>query len=199
MTHNLRTSTLRAGMGAGLLALGLLGALLVLPDASNQLRQQQLSARDAARKLEAQRERLKTLEAEAGMIRRGRARIEELESRMPKGSLGELQFKLSRTLYDLAKVHPVRIQAVKYGTPTKDSAKGTDIENVDVEFTILGVYSVLKGYMLALEGSGLPFGVSSAKLDESQEGARLTVVLRAFRRAGQAQSVVQAEPDKESA
>jgi hypothetical protein len=35
--------------------------------------------------------------------------------------------------------------------------------------------------MLALEGSRLPFAVVSAKLDESPDGAQLTVVLRAFR------------------
>ena len=57
-----------------------------------------------------------------------------------------------------------------------------------MEFNALGVYQSLKSYMLALEGSGLPFAVGAVKLDESPEGARLSVVLRAFRKAGPAKA-----------
>jgi hypothetical protein len=37
--------------------------------------------------------------------------------------------------------------------------------------------------MLALEGSGVPFAVRDGRLEESPEGARLDIVLRAFRKA----------------
>ena len=60
---------------------------------------------------------------------------------------------------------------------------------MDVEFNATGVYMNLKAFMLALEGSKLPFAVVSAKLEESPEGAHLTITLRAFRqspRAGRA-------------
>jgi hypothetical protein len=38
-----------------------------------------------------------------------------------------------------------------------------------------------------LEDSGLPFAVRDGRLEESPEGARLNIVLRAFRKAGQAE------------
>ena len=50
-----------------------------------------------------------------------------------------------------------------------------------MEFNATGVYMNLKSFMLALEGSKLPFAVVGAKLEESPEGAHLTITLRAFR------------------
>jgi hypothetical protein len=185
MTPRLRASTLRSIVGAALLLASALVALFVLPDASKALDQQRKAASQAQRNLTEQLGRLVELQKRAEMIRQGRLRMEQLEANMPKGSVGELQWSLSRTLADLAKVHGVRVSPVKYGSPGREGAKGTDLENLDVDFTALGVYQSLKKFMLALEGSGLPFGVSAAKLDEGgPEGARLTITLRAFRRAG---------------
>ncbi len=54
---------------------------------------------------------------------------------------------------------------------------------MEVEFVALGVYANHKAFMLDLEGSGLPFAVRDGRLEESPEGARLDIVLRAFRKA----------------
>jgi hypothetical protein len=93
---------------------------------------------------------------------------------------------MSRTLHSLALKHGVRLQSVKYGLPNRENAKGTDLESIDVEFTVLGVYSSIKPFMLALEGAGQGFAVGGARLEESPEGARLNVTLRAFRRGAAA-------------
>jgi len=111
----------------------------------------------------------------------GRQRIMELEEHMPKGNVGDLQFSLRNTLFKLATESNVRLPNIKYGVPNKDGSKSTGIETLDVEFTAIGVYRNLKAFMHALEGSGQPFGASSVKLDESPEGGRLSVTLRAFR------------------
>jgi hypothetical protein len=76
---------------------------------------------------------------------------------------------------------------VKYGLPSREGARGTDLEAVEVEFVALGVYASHKAFMHDLEGSGLPFAVRDGRLEESPEGARLNIVLRAFRKAGTAE------------
>ena len=73
--------------------------------------------------------------------------------------------------------------AVKYGPPTREASKGSQLESVDVEFNLTGIYLNLKSFMLGLEGSKLPFAVVAAKMEESPEGAHLTITLRAFRQA----------------
>mgnify|MGYP001579606928 CR=1 FL=1 len=93
-----------------------------------------------------------------------------------------MQWMLSQRLYFLAQKHGVRLVSVKYGLPNREGAKGTDLEAMDVEFNATGVFGVLKPFMLALENSELPFAVSSVRLEESPDGGRLTVTLRAFRR-----------------
>jgi hypothetical protein len=77
----------------------------------------------------------------------------------------------------------MRLQTVKYSLPSREGSRGTDLESVEVEFTALGLYGAQKAFMLDLEGSGLPFAVRDGRLEESPEGARLTLVLRAFRKA----------------
>jgi hypothetical protein len=105
---------------------------------------------------------------------------------MPDRSAGRLQWELSRRLFDLAQKYGVRLQSLKYGTPTREGVKGTDLEILDVEFTASGIYQNLKPFMLGLEDireNPLPFAIAGAKLEESPEGARLSVTLRAFRRS----------------
>jgi hypothetical protein len=97
--------------------------------------------------------------------------------------VGKLHWKLSQTLFELTKKHQVRLISVKYGPPTREGSKGSALESVDVEFNATGVYMNLKSFMLALEGSKLPFAVVAAKLEESPEGAHLTITLRAFRQS----------------
>ena len=109
--------------------------------------------------------------------------LEELEEDA-FGQRRQLQWELSQILFEKAKENGVRLQTVKYGLPSREGAKGTDLESIDVEFTVLGIYQAMKPFMLAIEGSGLPFAVGSARLEESPEGARLSVSLRAFRHSG---------------
>lgn len=184
MSSPLRASRLRLALGALGLILGLGVAVFLLPDASQQLTQQLKAKREAELNRNQQIQHLQDLQQLAERIRRGRETLENLEARLPKGSAGELQWDLSKTLHDLAKKHGLRLQAVKYGLPSREGTRGSDLEAVDVEFVAVGVYASQKAFMLELEGSGLPFAVRDGRLEESPEGARLDIVLRAFRKAG---------------
>ncbi|HEY3400553.1 MAG TPA: hypothetical protein VGK03_07970 [Geothrix sp.] len=184
MSSPLRASRLRLALGALGLVLGLGVAFFLLPDASQQLTQQLKAKREAELNRNHQMQQLQELQQLADRIRRGQDTLADLESRLPRGSAGELQWNLSKTLHALAKKHGLRLQTVKYGLPSREGARGSDLEAVDVEFVVLGVYASHKAFMLDLEGSGLPFAVRDGRLEESPEGARLDIVLRAFRKAG---------------
>ena len=182
MSATLRQSQIRLYAGGGLVVLAILVGAFILPEASDQLARNQRAVREAQAALARQKDELQDFRRINQQVSTGRAAIETLERDMPKGSVGELQWAMSRTLHDLALKHNVRLQSVKYGLPNREGAKGTDLESIDVEFTVLGVYASLKPFMLALEGSGQGFAVGAARLEESPEGARLGVTLRAFRR-----------------
>jgi hypothetical protein len=184
MSSPLRTSRLRLAMGGLGLALGLGVAFFLLPDASQQLAQKLRAKREAELNRNQQVQRLKELQQLADRIRRGRETLADLESRLPRGSAGELQWTLSKQLHELAQKHGLRLQTIKYGLPSREGSRGTDLEAIDVEFVAIGVYASHKAFMLELEGSGLPFAVRDGRLEESPEGARLDIVLRAFRKAG---------------
>ncbi len=196
MSASLRTSAIRAWIGLGLAAAAGLLALFVLPDASQELARRREASNRASRDLQQRKDALKDLNALTLRLTASEQKLVDLEKKMPQKSAGQLQWDLSRTLHDLSLEHGVRLLSVKYNPPNRDAAKGTDLESIDVEFNSLGVYQSLKSFMLALEGSGLPFAVGAVKLDESPEGARLSVVLRAFRKAGPAKA---ADRDGEAA
>jgi Tfp pilus assembly protein PilO len=177
-------SRLRLAIGGLGLALGLGVAFFLLPDASQQLAQKLRAKREAELNRNQQVQRLKELQQLADRIRRGRETLADLESRLPRGSAGELQWTLSKQLHELAQKHGLRLQTIKYGLPSREGSRGTDLEAIDVEFVAIGVYASHKAFMLELEGSGLPFAVRDGRLEESPEGARLDIVLRAFRKAG---------------
>jgi hypothetical protein len=184
MISVLRASRLRLGLGALGLILGLGVAFFLLPDASQQLSQQLKAKREAELRRNMQVKQLQELQQLDDRIQRGRKSLTELETRLPRGSAGELQWNLSKTLHELSQKHGLRLQSVKYGLPSREGARGTDLEAVEVEFVALGVYANHKAFMLALEGSGVPFAVRDGRLEEGPEGARLNIVLRAFRKAG---------------
>lgn len=184
MNRTLRASTIRLAGGGVMFFAALAIAVFVLPDASQKRVQQQKAFKDAKAHLERQEAELGKLRARAENLQASRERMEEVLSGMPQENEGQLKWKLSRALYGLSAKHGVRIQGVKYGTPTREGAKGTDLEALDVEFVASGIYQSLKAFMHALEGSKLPFGLTNGKLEESPEGARLTITLRAFRRTG---------------
>jgi len=184
MSSPLRASRLRLALGALGLVLGLGVAFFMLPDASQQLAQKLKAKREAELNRNQQMQQLQDLQQLADRIRRGRETLENLETRLPRGSAGELQWSLSKTLHELAKKHGLRLQTVKYGLPSREGTRGSDLEAVDVEFVAVGVYANHKAFMLELEGSGLPFAVRDGRLEESPEGARLDIILRAFRKAG---------------
>jgi hypothetical protein len=184
MRSPLRMSLLRLALGVLGVVLGLGVAFLVLPDASQQLAQKLKAKREAELGRNQQIQQLQDLQQLSDRIRRGQETLAELESRLPKGTAGELQWNLSKTLHALAKKDGLRLQSVKYGLPSREGARGTDLEAVEVEFVALGIYANHKAFMRDLEGSGLPFAVRDGRLEESPEGARLNIVLRAFRKAG---------------
>lgn len=183
-TSPLRTSRLRLGLGILAALLGLGVALFLLPDASQQLDQKVRARREAEQGRNQQYQRLQDLQNLSDRLRRGQKALADLEGRLPKGSAGELQWTLSRRLHQIATKHGVRLVSVKYGMPSREGTRGSDLEAVEVEFVALGLYATLKDFMLELEGSGLPFAVRDGRLDESPEGARLNIILRAFRKVG---------------
>ena len=185
MNAPLRASKLRLITGCVLLVLAALVVLFVLPDASQQKFQKHKAFEDAKKALASQRDKLAALIEEDQKLTNSRKRLETLLGSMPDQSAGRLQWELSRRLYELAQKNGVHLQSLKYGTPTREGAKGTDLEILDVEFTASGIYQNLKPFMLGLEDTRenqLPFAIAGAKLEESPDGARLSVTLRAFRR-----------------
>ena len=180
----LRTSSIRAAMGGVLLLAALGVALFVLPDASRRRDEQEKARKEAKSLLLVQIQQLAERQVLVDRLALDQKHLEDLEKKMPSGSVGQLQWELSQILFKKAKENGVRLQTVKYGLPSREGAKGTDLESIDVEFTVLGIYPAMKPFMLAIEGSGLPFAVGSARLEESPEGARLSVSLRAFRHSG---------------
>ena len=179
-------SLIRLIVGLVGLTAALIIALLIIPDATRSLEQEKRAKANAQAALTQRLQELKEFQDLATQIQQGRERLESLERNMPQGSIGTMQWTLSKTLHELAQKHGVRLQAVKYGLPNREGAKGTDLEAMDVEFNVSGIYENLKPFMLALEGSDLPFAVSSVRLEESPDGARLTVTLRAFRKGAPA-------------
>jgi Tfp pilus assembly protein PilO len=184
MNSPLRASRLRLILGILGTVAGLGVAFFLLPDASQQLSQKLKAKREAEVSRNLQIQELQELQQLADRLRRGRDTLTDLETRLPRGSAGELQWSLSKTLHALTQKHGLRLVTVRYGLPTREGAKGSDLEAVEVEFVALGVYANHKAFMRELEGSGLPFAVRDGRLAESPEGARLTIVLRAFRKAG---------------
>lgn len=183
MTTTLRASKFRLIGGAILALAGLVIATFLLPDASQQQLQKERALTDAAVANRAQQDDLARAQAEADRLKASRNALDQLLQNMPAEGLGQLQWQLSQSLYGLSKKHQVRLIAVKYGPPAREGAKDSPLESLDVEFNVTGVYQHLKSFMLALEGSRLPFAVVGAKMEETAEGAHLTVTLRAFRQA----------------
>lgn len=183
-TTTLRASSIRAAIGGVILLAALAVVLFILPDAARRRDEQEKARKDAKALLNVQIQQLADRQQLVDRLTLDQKHLAELEKKMPSGNVGQLQWELSQILYEKAKANGVRLQTVKYGLPSREGAKGTDLESLDVEFTVLGVYSAMKPFMLALEGSGLPFAVGSARLEESPEGARLSVSLRAFRHSG---------------
>jgi hypothetical protein len=182
------STTLRASkfrlIGGGILALaGLLIAAFLLPDASQKQLQTTKALKDASSTFARQVNDLKATQAEADRIKADRKSLDDLMQNMPAESVGKLHWRLSQKLFELTKKHDVHLIAVKYGPATREGSKGSVLESVDVEFNATGIYMNLKSFMLALEGSKLPFAVVAAKLEQSPEGATLTITLRAFRQA----------------
>ena len=182
LSRSVPASRLRLIAGGSLLLLAILVAVFLLPDASTTL-DQKLRAKAAAELArDKQAARLGDLQKLADRIQRGQETLEALEARLPKGSAGELQWQVSGVLHDLSGKAGVQLQTIKYGQPSREESKGTGLEAMQVEFTVTGVYPSLKTFMRELEGSGLPFAVEDARLEEGPDGARLTATLRAFRK-----------------
>ncbi|MDR3671969.1 MAG: hypothetical protein P4L36_14060 [Holophaga sp.] len=183
MSTTLRASKFRLIGGGILAAVGLIIAVFLLPDASQKQLQTQRALKDASSSFDRQNRELQAAQAESNRIKADRQSLDELMQNMPAEGVGKLHWKLSQKLYELTKKHQVRLIAVKYGPPTREGSKGSVLESVDVEFNATGIYMNLKSFMLDLEGSKLPFAVVAAKLEESPEGAHLTITLRAFRQS----------------
>jgi hypothetical protein len=183
MSTTLRASSFRLAGGAILAVAGLAAAAFLLPDASQKKLQTGKTLEAAAITFDRQVADLKQAQAEADRLRADRKALDDLMGNMPLEGVGKLHWKLSQKLFDLAAKDGVRLITVKYGAPAREASKGSVLESVDVEFSVVGVYKDLKVFMLGLEASKLPFAVVAAKLEESPDGAHLTITLRAFRQS----------------
>jgi hypothetical protein len=183
MSSTLRASMWRLGGGAVLAAAGLLVAVFLLPDASQKRAQTERAVVEAKTAADRQRAALEAARSQATRLEADRKVLDDLLKNMPSEGVGKLHWLLSQRLFELAKKHGVRLVSVKYGAPAREGTKGSNLESVDVEFSALAIYKDLKAFMLALEGSKLPFAVVGAKLEEAPEGAHLTITLRAFRQS----------------
>ncbi|HZU52640.1 MAG TPA: hypothetical protein VFF77_01995 [Holophagaceae bacterium] len=183
LSRTLKASQGRLIAGGLLMLIAILVALFLLPDASTTLEQKLRAKASAETARDMQKDRLAGLQHLADRIQRGQQTLSDLEARLPQGSSSELQWQLSGVLHDLSTKAGVQLQSVKYGQPSKEESKGTGLEAMQVEFTVSGIYPSIKAFMRDLEGSGLPFAMEDARLEESPEGARLTGTLRAFRKA----------------
>lgn len=184
MSSSLRASVWRLGGGAVLAVAGLAVALFMLPDASQKQAQTKKAVEEARAAASRQQDALKAAQAEAERLDADRKVLEGLLKNMPAEGVGKLHWVLSQRLFELAKKHQIRLVSVKYGAAAREATKGSNLESVDVEFSAIGIYMHLKTFMLALEGSKLPFAVVGAKLEEAPEGAHLTITVRAFRQTG---------------
>ena len=183
MSTSLRASRLRLILGTTGLALSLGVGLFLLPDASQRLNRQLSARRAAEASRNKKRQELADLRQLADRIHRGEKTLADLEARLPKGSTGALQWDVSQTLHKLADKNGLKLLSVKYSQPNREGSKDSGLESIEVEFVAVGLYANHKAFMLDLEGSGLPFAVRDGRLEESPEGARLDIVLRAYRRA----------------
>jgi len=183
MSPTLRASKFRLAGGAVLAVAGIAIAVFLLPDASQKQLQTEKALKDASASFDRQVKELRAIQAESDRIRADRQSLDELMQNMPAEGVGKLHWRLSQKLFELSRKCEVRLIAAKYGQPAREGSKGSVLESVDVEFNATGIYKNLKSFMLALEGSKLPFAVVGAKLEESPEGAHLTITLRAFRQS----------------
>ena len=109
MRSPLRMSRVRLAVGALGVVSGLGVAFFVLPDASQQLAQKLRAKREAELGRNQQIQQLQDLRQLSDRIRRGQTTLAELESRLPRGSAGELQWNLSKTLHSLTQKHGLRL------------------------------------------------------------------------------------------
>jgi len=183
MISPLRSSFLRVIAGGTMAFLGLGILLFALPNASTRRERSLKAAKEAGGNLVKLNGELQELQDLADRLQADRQSMDGLLANMPAETVGHLHWKLSQKVFELAGKHEVHLLYVKYGAPSREGAKGSLLEALDVEFTVAGIFRSLKGFMLDLEGSRLPFAVVSAKLDEGPDGVHLTVTLRAFRQA----------------
>ena len=181
MSASPRASLFRLGAGAVLALAGLLIGVLFLPDASQKQAETTKALKAASTAYDRQLRALADARAEAERIRADQKALAALLANLPQEPVGRLHWLLSQKLFELAKKDGIRLISVKYGAPSREGTKDSSLESVDVEFNATGIYANLKSFMLALEGSKLPFAVVGAKMEESPEGAHLTITLRAFK------------------
>jgi hypothetical protein len=171
-------------------------ALLLLPDASQKHAEKQKAAQEAARTYDRERLELGEIQVLRDQIVQSQQKLQEELANLSSEDPGRLQWKLSGVLHDLARTHGVRLQSVKYGSPTREGTKGSGLEVMEAEFAVVGLYSSMKPFMKELEEkanptpkagseekvsqepSKLPFALSTVRLEETPEGARLSAVLR---------------------
>ncbi|MFM8234114.1 MAG: hypothetical protein ACKN9J_03380 [Holophagaceae bacterium] len=115
-------------------------------------------------------------------IHQGQDTLGRIQRLLPNQPSSQLHLALSGELHKLSKMHNVRLQNIKYSRSTKDVSKNLELESIESEFVVTGIYNDLRVFMRSLETAGLPYAVREARLEESSEGLRLTVNLRAFKK-----------------
>lgn len=184
MNNTIKASLIRVGIGGFLLLVAISVAAFVFPDAKAKRDQQDRAAKQAEKQKNDQKLELQRLKERAEALQKSREVMDKVLANMSVESEGALKWKLRKALHEMGEKHGMRIHNVKYGAPAKEGAKGTDLESINVELVSSGVYKSIKSFMLALEKSDLPFGISNGRFDEGPDNIRMTLTLRAFRRTG---------------
>ncbi len=160
----------------------LLSIFIVIPQLRNSIANETKAQKDSAFDFTNKKNQLDSLIKLSDKMRQGQDSLVRIQSLLPNMPSSQLQLSLSRELHKLSRVHNVRLQSVKYARPSREGQKNTELESIESEFVTTGIYSDLRAFMLSLETAGLPYAVREARLEESPEGLKLTVNLRAFKK-----------------
>ena len=163
-------------------ALSLCSIFIVIPKLQNSIIRKTEAQKDSALDFTNKKNQLENLIKLSNKIRQGQDSLVRIQSLLPNIPSSELQLSLSRELHKLSKENNVRLQSVKYARPSREGQKNIELESIESELVVTGIYNDLRTFMFSLEKAGLPYAIREARLEESPEGLKLTVNLRAFKK-----------------
>ncbi len=169
-------------IGFGFWILSFLLIFMIIPKISKTLEKERKVQLESASEFTKKTNQLNELVNLSDKIRQGQESLIRVQKALPNVLSSQLQLSLSEGLYKLSKKYNIRLESVKYARGAKEGQKNTELESVESEFIATGTYSELRAFMFSFETLGLAYTVRESRLEESSEGLRLTVNLRAFKK-----------------